>query len=340
MANEILLITGTSKSSVLLGTSISYSIQNTKNRKLFYREVGSSHDNVAYIKKNSSKTFYADYEFWYPNASDAETFSNFINRDETIDATMNYNDAVVRGKISGARAGQAVGQIENATVTTAGYDVSELGVATVPSPDIENGETMAFKSTEDDDTAAGDGAREVTIKYIQPSDKTLQTLILPTDGTTETVIPVDISFVIDFYVSKNGIVSEEFTTAVGNISLYRQGTPTRVYTIVKANGNKSFTMSRLIPDDKDFYINQYVVSGNTKGVSVRLRATVGDDGSKTDGWLFKLPLTIGDTAIPIDMNPPVRIPAGARFKVTVYGATNAVDVSAFVNGILENKQDI
>lgn len=337
MSNTTLILSGSSKSTVSLGSSISYNIQNTKNRKLFYRKVGSSL-NTAFIRKNRSMSFYGDYEFWYPDANDQESFSIFVNRDTLLNVTLSYGEAASRGKIIGARVGQAVGNMENITVPVSGWDLSELGVAIIPTPDIANGETMAFKSSSPEDNPAGDGAREVTIKYIDPITKQLTEIILPTDGTTETVISVPISFNADFYVSKNGIVDGEFTTALGDIILYRQSEPARVYNIIKALGNKSFTLSRLIPDDKDFYISSYVLSGNTKGVSVRLRATMGDDGVLTDGWLFKMPLTIGDTAIPIMIDPPIRVPAGARFKITTYGATNAVDVSAFVNGILEPKR--
>lgn len=337
MTNEVLALNGSATTVVSLGSSLSYTVQNKYSHTLSYRESGTSGDANGYLTKGESLEFDADYEFWYPSALDSDTFLNFVNRDTTMEIVMSHCEAIARDRLVGARTGQAVGEMEGITVTASGYDLSELGVATVPTPDIENGETMAFKSTSTDDNPTGIGAREVTIKYIDPVDKTLKGLVLPTDGTTETIIPVNISFVSDFYVSKNDIVDNEPTAAVGDIAIYRQGTPAREYCIVKAGGNKSFTLSRLVPSDKDFYINQYIVSGNTKGVSVRLRATIGDDGTLTDGWLFKLPLTIGDTAIPMALNPPIKISAGARLKVTTYGSTTNVDISAFINGTLEPK---
>lgn len=267
------------------------------------------------------------------------------NKDQVIADISNipieksYYLAVSSNQINGARAAQIEGNLVKTTVTDTGYDISELGIAQIPTPDIENGELMSFVSTSSDDTALGTGATEVTIEYIDSNDKLLKSVSYATNGTTPVDINESISFVSDFYVSKNGTTEG---VANGDITIYRRTDNTRVYDIVKANGNKSLTSSRLIPDDKDFLLTSYVVSGDSKGCSVRLRATITDSGNITDSWVFRMPLTITQGGAVTEFNPPIRIPANSRVKCTVFAPEseiiNNVYVSVFLNGIIENKR--
>lgn len=243
-----------------------------------------------------------------------------------------YRDDVARGKVSGARQAQIEGYVEG--VVNGTKDVSELGVNIIPVPDLA-GETMQIVSTSANDTILGTGSRSVFVEYIEPITEQLKNIEVDLNGTTPVTVPVPIAFVSDFYVGKTATLD---TVSSGDITIFNGA---NVYNIIKAGGNKSLTLFRYIPKGKNLYITSMNVSGNSKEVTMRLRANVSDNLTTTQGFLFRAIGVSADGASDVSFDPPMVITGQHYIKATIF--SNAIDNSGMVsiglNGWLENKEE-
>ena len=245
-----------------------------------------------------------------------------------------YLDAVARGDYGGKRSFNIEGLSENITVGT--RDVSELGVDTIPTPDI-NGTLMDIVSTSALDTVVGTGSRIIKIDYIDPTDLKLKYVLVNLNGTTPVQVPVSIAFVSDVTSVENGLISGEVSTAQGDITLYLRGTPATEYNIIKAGGNKSLTAYRFIPDNTCLFISGWTASGDTKGVKVKLRATQTDDFFKTNGFIFRDVIIVGETAVPQIFTVPIKLQGNVKVKASVFVGTGlgGGDIATSIHGWLE-----
>lgn len=237
---------------------------------------------------------------------------------------------IARGRIEGARQAQIEGTIHGIVNRT--RDVSELGVDVVPTPDI-TGEVMYVSSSSNNDTILGSGTRAVTVEYIEPVTEILTQVEVELNGTTQVQVPVPIAFVSDFYASKSATLD---TVNAGDIIIENfAGT---VFNIITAGGNKSLTLFRYIPKGKNLYLTGLDVSGNSKEVSVRLRATISDNLTRTEGYIFRTVSVSADGANNIIFDPPMVIVEQAYLKASVFSDSqdNAGVISVGINGWLED----
>lgn len=236
------------------------------------------------------------------------------------------------------RSAQIEGKRENIATTSTGADIWEGVELEIPIPNPA-GQQMAIVSTSSNDTLLGGNARQIAIEYLDVSGAE-QTEFLDLNGTTQVLtVATDIAFVNDFYVTQNGDgANNNKTTADGDITLYEIGTPSLVYNIIKANGNKSLSTLRKIPTGKEYNIDAVLVSGDTKGITIKFRTNQSDTGVSTDGFLFRVPTTIGDSPATIELSTPIKISAGRILKATAFVpfGSNGGTVSYLISGRLNN----
>lgn len=241
---------------------------------------------------------------------------------------------IARGKIAGARQAQIEGYAGSTIVGL--HDVSDLGVLTIPIPSLA-GESMTIVSTSANDTVLGTGARTVIIEYIEPITEDLKWIQVELNGTTPVLVPVTIAFVSDFYVNSCATING---TSLGDIKIYKTGTPATVYNIIKAQRNKSASSLRYVPKNKVLYITSFTVSSSTKAISVRLRATQADTLSiPISNFIFRSVAIMADSPITIPFDPPIAILGGNYIKASsiVPSGSSGAMLATGLNGWIEQK---
>src|SRR3972149_7552545 len=138
---------------------------------------------------------------------------------------------VSKGWVDGYDPWYILGERDNAGVTAAGEDVWQGTDVIIPFPS-SSGETVSIVSTSANDTSDGTGARQVVIHGLDVGgSEQSETVIL--SGTTPVVSTLSYIFINKFYVTTVG----SNNISVGDITIYKTGVATTVYSIIKANGN-------------------------------------------------------------------------------------------------------
>jgi len=244
-----------------------------------------------------------------------------------------YSIATAKG--TAGRSAQVEGQADN--LPNGEGDVWQGNKDSIPLPN-PLGQQMEVFSSSANDTLLGANAREVAIEYIDV-DGYAQTEFLELNGTTAVqTVATNIIMVNDFYVTKNGDGTfNNKTTADGDICICEIGDNSLMYNVIKAGGNKSLSTLRMIPKGTAYNIDVVIVSGDTKGVTIIFRTNQSDTDVDTDGFLFRIPITIGDSPAPINMPTPIRIEEGRIFKATAFTpqGSSGGTVSYLIGGRLD-----
>ena len=107
----------------------------------------------------------------------------------------------------------------------------------------------------------------------------------------------------------------------------------------KRSINKSLSLFRYIPKGKNLFITSMTVSGNSKEVTIRLRANVSDNLTTTEGYIFRSVEVSADGANEVTFDPPMVITEQHYIKASIFSENvdNAGLVSVGLNGWLENR---
>lgn len=248
-----------------------------------------------------------------------------------------YYDLIAQGRLPGKRPFRSIGERSNIGVTVQGEDMSEiLSLTEIPSPPAA-GEQMTLVSDDANDTALGSGIRKVRIEYIQGTTGIeLTTDIIPNGLTEVDTTPLDIAYINDMYAVENEVVDGIRSVAAGNIIIYRKGTASRIYNMIKIGGNKSLVSNRMVPMDKTMFVTGWTCSeANSKITSYRLRATCDPQGNNlTEGFLFQEAYKMKENAPYQKFDPPRKICGGAIIKVSAFVDIAGGEGSANFNGYL------
>lgn len=208
-------------------------------------------------------------------------------------------------------------------------DIWGGGANTIPEPS-KLGQQLQVLSSSNSDTELGIGAQIVRLEYLNSLDE-LTSEDIALDGTTPALTnATNITDIIDFYNVSTGSNS----VSVGDIDVTDVGNSSLIFNRIDANGNKSMSTLRHLLPSSTFYLTQMVVSGDTKGTDVILRANSNDSGEVfgDDNWLFQVPVTMSDAPAVINFNPAIVIPSTARMKVSARGTNAGNRVSVFIGG--------
>lgn len=248
--------------------------------------------------------------------------------------SMDYLTGIGLGIVPNHEIFRGFGQRTSLSTVATGDDISENTLAALSVPDQTVGEQMTVVSTAGDDTLAGANVQKIGIDYLD-ADGNAQTETVEMEGTT----PVDtaatnIRFIQKIHTIQIGSFGE---TAAGDISIYRKGTASRVYTVIKTGGNISLNSSRMIPAGKEFALDYISVSGTSnKPLSVRLRATCTDEAELTPGiFLFNELFSVQDSGFALPIRAVRRFPSLTIVKGTAYSSQAGGDVSLSWGGWIE-----
>jgi len=243
---------------------------------------------------------------------------------------------ISKGNIANHDTLESIGEREAVAVVTGGEDIWRGGTSTIPIPNQITGEQMTVISTSANDTSDGTGARIVHIHYLD-NNWAEQTEAITLAGLSEVdTVATNIKFIQSIHVTSigsNGV-------AVGDIKIYKKGDNTLVYNIIKAGGNMSLNISRMIPANKTFYLTVWQCSSTAgKPIFVRLRSTdhhgvLYDGGSPI--FIFKDSASVQDSTYVRKFNNPIKIPAKSIIKATAWATQAGGNISASWEGILVN----
>lgn len=192
-----------------------------------------------------------------------------------------YLTEVQLGNVTGHRFIEAFGERSGAG-NTEGEDVwrgNELSstpaapasTTVIPTP-AEAGEQMTMISESAQDAAAGTGASEVTVLYLDASGNEQETIVTLNGQTAVDLTPPAVRFVQDMYVSSLGSGNTS-QVADGHIRIYKKSDATLVYNMIAAGGNKSMVPHRMVPTGKRLAMQGWVpCEAKNKRVAMRLRA--------------------------------------------------------------------
>lgn len=212
-------------------------------------------------------------------------------------------------------------------------DIWEGGSLIIPDPN-PSGQQMQVFSSSGNDTALGTGARIVRLQYITPSGDILFEDIQLNGTTPVLTVATDIAHIGDLFNKTVG--SNE--VSVGEVDISDVGDKAKIYNRIASGGNKSLSTLRFVPLLSEVYVTSITISGDTKGTDVILRSDSDDSGNVYPGtWLFQVPITMSDAPTTIFFNPAVKIPGGAKTKVSARAGAAGNTVSVFVNGWLREK---
>ena len=158
-----------------------------------------------------------------------------------------YNDFfldIARGRIrKHSHRFWSMGERQAVAVTATGDDAWRGTATTTPVPDQTTGEQMTLVSTSAEDGVAGTGVTSVRIHYLDGNWEQQEEMITLDGLTPVDTVATDIKFINVLHaesVGTNGV-------AVGDITIYKKGAASTVYTLLAVGGNMHLTSSRMVP---------------------------------------------------------------------------------------------
>ncbi len=226
---------------------------------------------------------------------------------------------VVAGDVTGERYVHRMGEREAMGTGAAGEDIWRGTAVSIPKP-ADAGVQMAIISGDAADAAAGTGAREVTIEYLDASGNEQTTTVVPNGSSAVNLTPTNIRFINDCYVTdvgSNGV-------AVGQLDIHLSGAVSTVYDMIAAGGNKSLVPHFMVPTGYELLLEGWhAEEAQNKRVNVRIRADCTPRGVANIGmFLFKdtCYMTKASTG-PLSLH--YKIPALCTLKVSGWGDTGS-----------------
>jgi len=200
-----------------------------------------------------------------------DSSGNAILSDSGALAVSDFIELVQAGIISKHQVMKAFGERENVGTTTNGEDVWRGTATTIPTP-ADAGEQMEVVSTSanDDGNPVGTGIRTLDVHYLDASgNEGSETITM--DGTTPVaLIETNIRFVQDMHsatVGSNGV-------AEGDITIYKQGASSTIYSIIETGGNKAIVPHRMVPLGKKLHMRGWhAEEAQGKRGAFRIRST-------------------------------------------------------------------
>jgi len=247
---------------------------------------------------------------------------------------VDYRTAIGLLKVSGHVPFRAAGRREGLSTATAGDDLWNGTATSLVYADQVNGEQMTLVSTSANDTAAGSGAQQVDVHYLDKNGVETYERVTMNGVTPVNTTATDIRFPQYIHVQRVGTLG---AVAAGAISLYRTGDAARVYLLIPAGTNVSLNAQRMVPAGKTLYINFIMASATSqKPISLRLRATCDYEGVLTENvFIFNEIFELDGSAVFMNLEVPRTFPAFCIIKATAYSTTAGGSAAMSYGGWLE-----
>lgn len=248
-----------------------------------------------------------------------------------IISNKDFHLEIAKEAIAGYRGFYGFGEREDLPNATVGADVWLGSTVQLPIPNQVSGEQMTIVSTSASDTSLGTGIRTIEVHYLD-NDGYEQTEHITMSGLTPVnTVSTNIRFVQDMHANSVG----SNTVGVGDITIYRTSDAARVYNIIKAGGNMSLTISRMVPVGNTLFLRGWNCSATkSNNVTMRLRSTDHNGELVGDVFLFKDTANLKDSTYSKEFMYTVIIPQLSIIKISVWSQTSGANVSASWFGTL------
>lgn len=261
---------------------------------------------------------------------------------EKIDMGNQYNDVFAEIALSGkyqnraARVHNIMGRRSTWVNTTDLHDLvpwlgSGAGQQAIPA--ITGAETWEIVSSSANDAAAGTGAQQIHITYLNTAGLQVEKTGVIPNGTTPVAVTFSDGLSAVQWMEVGTVGSA--TVAQGNISFRTVGAAV-IHEQIVAGGNRSTSGRYTVPSNHSAYLIHWNRGAINNDQDFRLRATVDMFGSTLGTvYLFE---DVAYTAI--NTNGPERnlrwmiMPAGAKIKISTITAGTAGTVRADANFFL------
>jgi hypothetical protein len=256
---------------------------------------------------------------------DADTSSTLVGLLKWIKARLPFGPptfeasyaASFRGKIS-----YCVNVIGRRATFTANVlnDVVSFAFASGTSiPEMAGTEALEIVSTSANDTAAGTGARTVTITYIDAQNTIgaqVTSAAITLNGTTPVALGASIRALAIQWAEAATVGSGG--VAAGDITIRNVAAPTTIYEQINAGGNRSLSGRYMVPVGYSAYCETWTGAAIAQDMDIRLRATVAM-GSRaiTAPYLFQDAMyPAANNVSPSRHLPWLKFPALSKIKLS------------------------
>lgn len=241
----------------------------------------------------------------------AGIFKNVKVNDEDALSITSFLFEVARGNVTGIKMYSIPGRKDGLS-NTALDDLTQIpGTIVVPDP---GGIQLQISSSNAADTSAGTGVQTIDVHYLDTNGDEQEENIIMNGVTPVNTVATNIDFIQWIHAAAVGTGG----VAAGNISAEDTGGAV-IYEYLAAGGNQSLSAKYKVPNNKTGYIVGWQVSGITKKIDLRLRATVERfDRSIIPGvFLFQDIMVLNDaTSGWIPFMVPLKMPSGAVIKLS------------------------
>lgn len=223
------------------------------------------------------------------------------------------------------------GDRDDLSTAATGDDVWGGTAATIPRP-AAAGELMSVVSDSIQDGVGGTGIRTIDIHYLDLTGAD-QLYTMTMNGTTAVDIPVvPFRFINAFEGASWGSTGY----AVGNIIIYKTGSPTTIYSTIAPNTNASPDGTFMVPlGHKLFITNIEATASGGKAVRIVLNATSSYDGDLVSNFMAKRAWTLQDASISLMLRPQIVVPALGVVKATAFSKVSGGRASFSFSGWIE-----
>ena len=217
---------------------------------------------------------------------------------------------VARGNVTGAERWSGFGEAVLGSAQT-WYDVSPLGVASIPSP-AEAGVQMSVVSSSAADDSVSTGIRTVDIHYLD-ADGNEQSEVVPMDGTTPVLTTaINMRWIQCAHARSAGSGG----VAAGDITISNGGT---TYSVIKTGNTRCSSSARMVPAGKRLFVTD-LACGVTSGTNAAAKFYIGANSQNGDLLTYPLfiphvELILQETSIQLEFEIPMAYPALSVVKV-------------------------
>ena len=212
------------------------------------------------------------------------------------------------------------------------------GVTTdIPIPP-DAGDLISIVSTSVQDlNLTGTGIWSIDLDYIDPADGSEKEVHVLLNGTTVVNTGLSMRYINAMHTH----TTDGTKYAIGNITAFKTGTPTKVYKIINIGNNSNLSTDYMVPGGKTMFITHWFASsaGAGKPVAMRLVITAKPDGTllpRTFLVCGSVYLETSSFSCAVDF--PVRVTSYGIIKFRVEASQAGPYVSAGFGGWLEDTE--
>lgn len=241
---------------------------------------------------------------------------------------------VSKNKVLEHKGFNSLGERESIGIVIQGTDIWQGNSATIPFPSTL-GEQLSLVSTSASDTNGGTGINTIKIHYLNSSGLESTEIVTLNGLTTVDTIATNIRFVQVIHSTSVGTN----LVAVGDVTIFKKGDPTKIYNVIKVGGNMSLSSAKMVPANKNFYLQSWKATAIGKQpVTLRLRST-DYNGQLYDGnspvFIFKDTISLDNMSSPfIRFTNPISIPSLSIVKVTGWTSQAGAGTNISYDGYL------